>query len=75
VADYVLSGFDPVARAELPGIVLRAAEAVELVLSSGLQAAMNRVNTKSPAKSPSSVPIPAVAPKVSPAGVAKKESK
>jgi PTH1 family peptidyl-tRNA hydrolase len=47
VADYVLSGWSPPERVELPAIVARAVDAVELVLSSGLQAAMNRVNTKS----------------------------
>jgi peptidyl-tRNA hydrolase, PTH1 family len=47
VADYVLSGFDPVERAELPGVIARAGDAVSKVLSLGLPTAMNQVNTKS----------------------------
>lgn len=43
---HVLSGFDPAERAELPGVVERAAEAVRRVLSNGLQGAMNVLNTK-----------------------------
>jgi PTH1 family peptidyl-tRNA hydrolase len=46
VADYVLSGFDAVERAELPGIVLRAVDAAKKVLSLGTPAAMNQVNTR-----------------------------
>ena len=46
VADYVLSGFDPVERVELPSIVSRAVRAAKEVLSSGAQAAMNQVNVK-----------------------------
>ena len=46
VADYVLSGFDAVERAELPGIVSRAALAATKVVSLGTQAAMNEVNTR-----------------------------
>jgi peptidyl-tRNA hydrolase, PTH1 family len=46
VADYVLSGFDPVERAELPGVIAQAEDAVQRILSSGPQAAMNRVNAK-----------------------------
>jgi peptidyl-tRNA hydrolase, PTH1 family len=46
VADYVLSGFDSAERAELPGVVARAVVAAKEVLSSGAQAAMNQVNTK-----------------------------
>lgn len=44
--DHVLSGFDPLERAELPAVLGRAVDAVQRVLSDGLQAAMNLVNTK-----------------------------
>jgi PTH1 family peptidyl-tRNA hydrolase len=46
VADYVLSGFDPAEKAELPDIVSRAVSAAKEVLSSGAQAAMNQVNAR-----------------------------
>ena len=46
VADYVLSGFDPAEKAELTDIVSRAVSAAKGVLSSGAQAAMNHVNTR-----------------------------
>jgi PTH1 family peptidyl-tRNA hydrolase len=46
VADWVLSGFDPVERAELPEVIGRAAEAVRRVAGEGVAAAMNLVNTK-----------------------------
>src|SRR5580704_10861506 len=46
VAAFVLSGFDPVERVELPSIVSRAVRAAKEVLSSGAQAAMNQVNVK-----------------------------
>src|SRR5262249_50804783 len=46
VASWVLSGFDPVERAELPGVVSRAADAIRRVAASGLSAAMNVVNTR-----------------------------
>jgi PTH1 family peptidyl-tRNA hydrolase len=49
VADYVLSDFDPVERAELPGVIAKALEAVKRVVAEGPQAAMNVVNA--PAKS------------------------
>ncbi len=45
VADWVLSGFDPVERAELAQVVDRAVDAVRLVLSEGAPAAMGKVNT------------------------------
>ncbi len=45
-ADWVLSGFDPVERAELPDIVARAVDAVRRVVDDGIAAAMNAVNTK-----------------------------
>lgn len=44
--DHVLSGFDPLERAELPAVLARATDAVCRVLLDGLQAAMNVVNTK-----------------------------
>jgi len=50
VADYVLSGFDAAERAELPGIVTRAGDAVRKVLSLGTAPAMNQFNTKPSAK-------------------------
>jgi PTH1 family peptidyl-tRNA hydrolase len=46
VADYVLGGFGPAERAELPGVVARAVAAASEVLSSGAHAAMNRVNAR-----------------------------
>jgi peptidyl-tRNA hydrolase, PTH1 family len=46
VADYVLSSFDAVERAELPRIVSRAVDAAKKVASLGTQAAMNQVNTR-----------------------------
>ncbi|HEX8793935.1 MAG TPA: aminoacyl-tRNA hydrolase [Polyangiaceae bacterium] len=44
--DHVLSGFDPLERAELPAVMKTATDAVQRVLADGLQAAMNVVNTK-----------------------------
>jgi PTH1 family peptidyl-tRNA hydrolase len=46
VADYVLTDFDPMEKAELPDVVDRAVAAVEKVLAGGVAAAMNAVNTK-----------------------------
>ena len=46
VADYVLSGFDPVERAELNGVVDTAAAAVRRVMAEGLAPAMKAVNTR-----------------------------
>jgi PTH1 family peptidyl-tRNA hydrolase len=43
---WVLSGFDALQRAELQGVVNRAIEAIERVVTSGVAAAMNVVNTK-----------------------------
>src|SRR5919202_2130747 len=43
--DYVLSSFRPGERAELPAVLARAADAVELVLRDGSVAAMNVVNS------------------------------
>jgi PTH1 family peptidyl-tRNA hydrolase len=45
-ADWVLSGFDPVERAELPEVVARAIDAVRRVVRDGLAPAMNVVNAK-----------------------------
>jgi PTH1 family peptidyl-tRNA hydrolase len=45
-AAWVLSGFDAAQRAELPGVVNRAVDAVERVVKDGVAAAMNVVNTK-----------------------------
>jgi PTH1 family peptidyl-tRNA hydrolase len=44
-ADWVLSDFDALERAELPDIVARAIDAVRRVAEDGLPAAMNVVNT------------------------------
>ena len=43
-ADWVLSNFDPVERAELPEVVLAAAVAVRGIIKDGVAKAMNRVN-------------------------------
>jgi PTH1 family peptidyl-tRNA hydrolase len=48
VAAWVLSGFDPVQKAELPAVVARAADAVERVLEEGLDAAMRAVHAPPP---------------------------
>jgi peptidyl-tRNA hydrolase, PTH1 family len=44
-ADWVLSNFDAVERAELPDMIARAIDAVRRVLRDGVAAAMNVVNT------------------------------
>jgi len=46
VADYVLSDFDAIERAELPGVLARALEATKRVIKDGPAAAMNVVNAK-----------------------------
>jgi PTH1 family peptidyl-tRNA hydrolase len=46
VADFVLSGFDTMERAELPDILKLAAESVLDVLARGITAAMNKLNTR-----------------------------
>ena len=46
VADYVLSDFDPSQRAEIPGLLSRALDAIARVAKDGPGAAMNTVNTK-----------------------------
>lgn len=45
VADWVLSRFDPVETAALPEVLDRAAQAVRLVVTQGIQAAMKAVST------------------------------
>src|SRR5262249_13232204 len=50
VADYVLSDFDAIERAELSAILGRAVDAIKRVATDGSQAAMNVVNTKTSAK-------------------------
>lgn len=46
VADYVLANFDSAEQAELPDVVDRACAAVESVLTNGVAAAMNALNTR-----------------------------
>jgi PTH1 family peptidyl-tRNA hydrolase len=46
VADWVLSRFDPVERAELPDVLERAADAVRRIAKDGLAPAMKAVNTR-----------------------------
>ena len=46
VADYVLSNFDSMDAAELSDVLTRACAAIEKVLTAGLTAAMNAVNTR-----------------------------
>jgi peptidyl-tRNA hydrolase, PTH1 family len=45
-ADWVLSDFDAVERAELPDVIARALDAIRRVAEDGIAAAMNAVNTK-----------------------------
>lgn len=49
-ADWVLSDFGPVEKAELPSVIASAVEALRGIVESGPQAAMNRVNTRPPTK-------------------------
>jgi PTH1 family peptidyl-tRNA hydrolase len=44
--DWVLSGFDPVERAELPDVLGRAVAAVRRIVSDGITPAMKAVNTR-----------------------------
>jgi PTH1 family peptidyl-tRNA hydrolase len=46
VADYVLSDFDAIERAELPDVVDRASTAIERIFAEGLASAMNATNTR-----------------------------
>ena len=48
MADWVLSRFDPVERAELPAVLDRAVEAVRILVKDGVQAAMNAVHAPRP---------------------------
>ncbi|MEO8797724.1 MAG: aminoacyl-tRNA hydrolase [Polyangiaceae bacterium] len=50
VADYVLSGFDPSEKAELPDIVEKAVKALVSIGQDGLTSAMTRVNAKAPVR-------------------------
>lgn len=47
-ADFVLQAFTPAERAELDAVIDRAVEAVVLVATRGIQAAMNAVNQRNP---------------------------
>lgn len=47
-ADFVLQGFPPTERAELDGVLDRAADAVVLVATQGISAAMNATNQRRP---------------------------
>jgi peptidyl-tRNA hydrolase, PTH1 family len=49
VADYVLGDFSGTERQAMAAVYARAAEAIELVLTDGLVAAMNRCNSQLPA--------------------------
>ncbi|MGB4375838.1 MAG: aminoacyl-tRNA hydrolase [bacterium] len=48
--DYVLSPFPPTEDEEVEGLLERAAQAVELFVTLGLEAAMNRINAPAPGK-------------------------
>ncbi|HEX4448414.1 MAG TPA: hypothetical protein VH044_16830, partial [Polyangiaceae bacterium] len=50
-ADWVLSDFDAVERAEMVDVVARAIEAVRRVVDVGIGPAMNVVNTAQPSAS------------------------
>jgi PTH1 family peptidyl-tRNA hydrolase len=50
VGEYVLSGFDPIEQASLPGVIEEAVDAVQRILRSGPSAAMNEVNPRSSEK-------------------------
>lgn len=50
VADYVLSNFDTMERAELADVLRRAADSVLDVLARGVTPAMNKLNTKTSSK-------------------------
>jgi PTH1 family peptidyl-tRNA hydrolase len=50
VADYVLQNFDAMERAELPGTIDQALGAIQGVVTLGVSAAMNAVNTRAKAK-------------------------
>jgi peptidyl-tRNA hydrolase, PTH1 family len=44
--DHVLSEFGPSERKELPAVLSKAADAVELIVADGSERAMNEVNTR-----------------------------
>jgi peptidyl-tRNA hydrolase, PTH1 family len=46
IADFVLQGFPLGDRAELEGVIDRAAQAIELIAETGLSAAMNEINRR-----------------------------
>ncbi len=48
LAAYVLARFTPEEEAQLPDVIRRAADALELVLQEGVVAAMNRINAPPP---------------------------
>lgn len=48
LADYVLGRFTPEQEAQLPDVIRRAADALELVLREGIVIAMNRINAPAP---------------------------
>lgn len=54
IAAWVLSGFDPVQRAELPAVVTKAADAVDRIVKEGIDAAMRAVHAP-----PAPAPAPA----------------
>ncbi|MDB4997273.1 MAG: Peptidyl-tRNA hydrolase [Myxococcaceae bacterium] len=62
VADFVLQGFDPSERAELPAIIDKAVAATRAILKHGIVAAMGTANVKAKAKP---APKPPAAPKSS----------
>lgn len=47
-ADFVLEGFASAERTELPGLLDRAADAVVLLITDGVQVAMNATNQRNP---------------------------
>ena len=57
VPDHVLGGWTDVEWADQPSVVSRAADAVEVVLSAGLRAAMNRFNVREAASPTPTPPI------------------
>lgn len=48
LADYVLGRFTPEQEAQLPDIIQKAADALELVVREGMDVAMNRINAPPP---------------------------
>jgi PTH1 family peptidyl-tRNA hydrolase len=58
---YVLEPFAPDEEPVVEGMVTRAAEAVELILEAGIEAAMNRCNTRTAGEPPGPSPCPGLA--------------